>query len=176
MPRVAAAVAIDTVLVGDAGNPSDPVSPAGNFHFGAVSYEYRIGKTEVTNAQYVEFLNAVAVTSDPYRLWPQLGGISGTVGSGGTVTWKVQDGWSPNWPVYGVSWASAARFVNWLQNGQPIGPAGPGTTETGAYTMNSVLDFVTRNPGATWFLPTINEWYKAALYQPAAKGGDTDGY
>src|SRR5262249_31863530 len=70
---------------------------------------------------------------------------------------------------------------NWLQNGQPTGPEGPGTTETGAYSLNGALSSgslmaVTRNAGATWFIPTENEWYKAAYYQPAAKGGDSDGY
>jgi hypothetical protein len=36
-----------------------------------------------------------------------------------------------NFPVNGVSWGSAARFCNWLTNGQPVGPEGAGTTETG---------------------------------------------
>jgi hypothetical protein len=68
-----------------------------------------------------------------------------------------------------------------LHNGQPTGAQGPGTTETGAYTLNGAtsnedLLAVTRNPGATWFLPTENEWYKAAYYQPAALGGDLDSY
>jgi formylglycine-generating enzyme required for sulfatase activity len=35
---------------------------------------------------------------------------------------------------------------------------------------------VTRNAGAKWFIPSENEWYKAAYYQPAAKGGDADSY
>jgi formylglycine-generating enzyme required for sulfatase activity len=35
---------------------------------------------------------------------------------------------------------------------------------------------VTRDAGARWFIPTENEWYKAAYYQPAAQGGDADGY
>ena len=33
---------------------------------GTVAYEFRMGKTEVTNAQYMEFLNAVAA-SDPFQ-------------------------------------------------------------------------------------------------------------
>ena len=27
-----------------------------------------------------------------------------------------------------------------------------------------------------WLVPSEDEWYKAAYYQPAAKGGDSDGY
>ncbi len=80
-----------------------------------------------------------------------------------------------NFPVNYVSWGDAARFCNWLQNGQPTGPEGPGTTETGAYTLNgatssSDLMTVTRNAGATYFIPSENEWYKAAYY----KGGGTN--
>jgi formylglycine-generating enzyme required for sulfatase activity len=35
---------------------------------------------------------------------------------------------------------------------------------------------IARNVGATWFLTSENEWYKAAYYQPAAQGGDVDNY
>jgi formylglycine-generating enzyme required for sulfatase activity len=46
-----ASVTIDWVTVGNAGNAADANG------YGAVSYNYRIGKYEVTNAQYGEFLN-----------------------------------------------------------------------------------------------------------------------
>jgi hypothetical protein len=61
----AQAVTIDWVTVGDPGNACDIQSQG---CFGAVAYTYQIGKYEVTNAQYAEFLNAVADT-DTY--WPQ---------------------------------------------------------------------------------------------------------
>jgi hypothetical protein len=63
----ASAVTIPTVPVGNAGN-------TGEFQFqvqgtiGGVSYDYRIGTTEVTNAQYAEFLNFKAA-SDPLGLY-----------------------------------------------------------------------------------------------------------
>lgn len=74
-----------------------------------------------------------------------------------------------------MSWGDAARFANWLTNGQPSGAQGPGTTETGSYTLNgatqnSVLNAVTRNSGGRYFIPTTAEWYKAAYYDPT-KGG-----
>ena len=80
-----------------------------------------------------------------------------------------------NCPIFNISWGDAARFCNWLQNGQPTGAEGPGTTETGAYTLNGATDntslmAVTRNTGATYFIPSENEWYKAAYY----KGGSTN--
>ena len=45
--------------MGNAGNAGD-VQPQGTF--GSVPYTYRIGKYEVTNAQYVDFLNHVDPT------------------------------------------------------------------------------------------------------------------
>ena len=68
-----------------------------------------------------------------------------------------------------VSWYDAARFANWLQNGQPTGAQGPDTTEDGAYDM-SLGSSVVRKADARVVLPTEDEWYKAAYY----KGGGTD--
>ena len=73
-------------------------------------------------------------------------------------------------PIFDMTWGDAARFCNWLQNGQPtnLGEAA-GSTETGAYTLNgdtsSYLE--TRNPNATYFIPSENEWYKAAYFNPS---------
>jgi sulfatase modifying factor 1 len=176
-----AAITIDTVPIGDPGNPNDPVT--GN-RYGGVGYAYNIGKYEVTVGQYVSFLNAVAV-SDTYALYDarmasdlNIAGIAQS-GASGSYNYSVID--SPNHPITYVSWGDAARFCNWLSNGQPTGAEGPGTTETGAYTLNGAtsrndLMAVVRNAGAKWVIPTENEWYKAAYYEPAAKGGDSDSY
>jgi formylglycine-generating enzyme required for sulfatase activity len=138
----------------------------------------------VTVAQYTSFLNAVADT-DLYGLYNanmetdlRIAGIARS-GSDGSYTYSVIG--SPNHPVTYVSWGDAARFSNWLDNGQPTGAQGPGTTESGAYALNGLtttdgLRMVTRNGGAQWFLPSENEWYKAAFHQPAAQGGDVDNY
>ena len=81
-------------------------------------------------------------------------------GSSGSYNYSVAYGGSltqaqaANYPVFDVTWGDAARFCNWLQNGQPtnLGET-TGSTETGAYTLNgdtSVLN-ETRNSGATYF-------------------------
>jgi sulfatase modifying factor 1 len=176
-----ATITIDTVPVANIGNPNDPGT--GNF-YGGVNYAYRIGKYEVTVGQYTAFLNAVAAT-DTYNLYNpnmaaslQIAGIDQS-GSPGSYTYSVIG--SPNRPVTFVSWGDAARFANWLQNGQPSGGQNSSTTEDGAYTLNgatSYLDLysIMRNPAAKWFIPSENEWYKAAYYQPATQGGDSDDY
>ena len=149
-----AAVAIEYATIGDAGNGADSTS------YGAVAYDYRIGKYEVTNAQYAEFLNAVAQT-DAHSLYNVAMGGHGIVrnGSSGSFSYSVSAGFE-NRPVVYVSWFDAARFTNWLGNGQ-----GAGSTETGAYTLNGATSgVVTVTPGATIYLPSEDEWYKAAYY------------
>jgi len=170
------------VLVGDVNNPNDPADgdqfQDGVQNFGSVDHAYLIGKYEVTVGQYAEFLNAVAKSSDPYSLYDNRMMINQSC-PGGNCTYLVLG--SPNEPIAFVNWGQAARFANWLHNGQPTGTENAGTTEDGAYTLNgatSGIDLlaVTRNANAKWFIPTENEWYKAAYYQPAAQGGDSDGY
>ncbi len=64
-----AGVVIDTVTVGNPGNPADARYPIGTVpSFGGVDYVYNIGMFEVTAGQYTEFLNAVAAT-DTYGLY-----------------------------------------------------------------------------------------------------------
>jgi formylglycine-generating enzyme required for sulfatase activity len=73
-----------------------------------------------------------------------------------------------------VSFWDATRFANWLHNGQ-----GNGDTENGAYTLTDdgiANNTVTRNAGWQWAVTSLNEWYKAAYFQPSNKGGSSDDY
>ena len=68
LAQTASAVTIDFVTVGDPGNACDVQSQG---CFGSVAQTYLISKTEVTNAQYAEFLNAKA--HDWWNLHESLG-------------------------------------------------------------------------------------------------------
>jgi formylglycine-generating enzyme len=171
-----AVVARADVLNMPAGQVSLQTVPVGNPHNAGsfkVDYNYSIGKYDVTVAQYTAFLNAVAA-DDPFGLYhPTLPTDTGITrsGSSGSYTYSVVDGLA-NHPATVISWGDAARFANWLSNGQPTGPEGSGTTETGAYTLNGAntdqtLIAVRRNANASWAIPTENEWCKAAYYNPA---------
>jgi formylglycine-generating enzyme required for sulfatase activity len=52
------------------------------------------------------------------------------------------------------------------------GATGTSSTETGAYTLNNATsgNAPAVNPGATFYVPTEDQWYKAAYY----KGGSTN--
>jgi formylglycine-generating enzyme required for sulfatase activity len=149
-----ATVSIDWVTVGNAGNAADPSTG-----YGAVDHAYNIGTYEVTNAQYVEFLNAKGSANSYgiYNASMASYGIAQT-GSTGSYTYSVTSGLE-NRPVVYVSWYDAARFTNWLGNGQ-----GGGDMETGAYTLSGNTGMITVNPGATVYIPSEDEWYKAAYY------------
>jgi formylglycine-generating enzyme required for sulfatase activity len=167
----ATAVQIELVAVRDVGNPADSAENCIGDDCGSVDYPYAIGRYEVTNAQYAEFLNAKAA-SDTLALYDEamdsdatVGGITRS-GADGSFSYAAKSGFESK-PVVYVSWYDAARFANWLHNGQ-----GAGDTESGAYTLLGGLPeptnglTVTRNAGATFFLPSENEWYKGAYYDP----------
>lgn len=173
----AALITVETVPVGNAGNVAD--RRAFPTLRGSVGYDYKIGKFEVTISQYTAFLNAVALT-DTYGLYNvsmgtdmHIAGISRS-GSSGNFTYSVVG--SGLRPISYVSWLDSARFANWLHNGQPAGLQTAETTEMGSYNLNGALSDggITRSANATFVLPTQNEWYKAAYYDPSlnsSRGG-----
>ena len=169
-------VVIQTVPVGNPGNAADArYAGYGTPGYGGVDYAYNIGKYEVTAGQYTEFLNAVAST-DPFGLydWRMNWGAGSEIqrsGSSGSYTYSVASD-RANRPVNYVSWADAARFSNWLHNGQPSGGQDLTTTEGGAYfligaTTAVELQAVEREADWRWAIPTHDEWYKAAYYDSA---------
>ena len=116
-PAHAEPVTIDWVTVGDAGNANDTTG------YGAVNYEYQIGKYDVTIGQYTAFLNAVA-TTDTYAVYSasmasnlNVAGIA-RAGASGSYTYSVinNGGDSSNRPITFVSWWDSARFSNWMAN------------------------------------------------------------
>ena len=85
------AAAPELVMVGDAGNPGKKVyfhEVPNPYPRGGVAYPYRIGRSEVSNAEYAEFLNACAAESDPHRLFDERMKI---VRSGGEAARKRQN-------------------------------------------------------------------------------------
>jgi len=173
-PAGAAQITYEEVTVGNPGNAND-TGGTGN---GAVGYSYQIGKYDVTIGQYTAFLNAVDPTGkNPNGIYNSLmstnlniAGISYTSGAAVGSKYSVMNngGDSANRPITNVSWFNAARFANWMSNGQ-----GSGSTETGAYTLGGATsgNAVAAEPGAAFRLPTNNEWYKAAYYDPTLNSG-----
>ncbi|MEI8228993.1 MAG: SUMF1/EgtB/PvdO family nonheme iron enzyme [Planctomycetota bacterium] len=156
---------IQWVTVGDPGNTADDTG------YGVVADSFQIMKFEFTNRQYTDFLNSVAAT-DSYSLYntdmgsQPRGGITRS-GSSGSYSYSVRANMGDK-PVNYVSWFDTARVANWLMNGA----IGTSSTETGAYTLSGATSGTAPmvNAGATFYIPTENQWYKAAYY----KGGGTN--
>ena len=163
---------MELVHVGNVGNAPDTTG------YGAVRYPYRIGKFEVTNSQYVDFLNSVATKSDPNGLYssPMETSLNGgiiRIDQGARYSYVVKDGFGSK-PVDWVSFYDSVRFVNWLHNDRPVGEQSTSTTEDGAYTITpeSVDNYtLVRNHNARFFIPNENEWYKAAYYNALTDDG-----
>lgn len=136
---------IDFVTIGNPGNSPDAnPNPAG-----AVPYVYRIGKYEVSE-QMVEKANT----------------LDGALGI--TIDHR-----GPDFPATSVTWVEAAKFVNWLNTSSGFTPAykfdANGNFQLwlpadSGYDANNLY----RNRNAKYFLPSLDEWHKAAYYDPVA--------
>ena len=129
---VSHAATIPTVPVGNPGNPADTRYDASGF--GSVAYSYRVGKYEVTNAQYTEFLNGVDPTgANTLALYNNSmssdarGGISFNAGAANGAKYEIKPGRDNN-PIVYVSWYDSIRFANWMHNGM-----GGSDTENGVH-------------------------------------------
>jgi formylglycine-generating enzyme required for sulfatase activity len=133
------------------GNPNNTADTTGTPNpAGRVTYTYDIGKFEVSEDMINKFnaSQSLQITQD----------------TRGTAK-----------PATRVSWNEAARFVNWL-NTSTGGFAAYKFTTSGVkdniavWTAADTLDYDATNPyrskRATYVLPSYNEWYKAAYYNP----------
>lgn len=175
----------DYVYVGDAGNTGDIV----NQLKGRVNYDFLIARTELSNASYCSFLNAVATIDDPYGLYDEnmatgaCGGIFRSENKDG-YSYHCKEGWE-NRPVVYVNYYDLARFANWMHYGCPTGKCELGITEgsssQGAYDTSDFQSvrsgnkqpyqgFGKRNKGALFWIPSDDEWYKAAYFNPYKTG------
>jgi formylglycine-generating enzyme required for sulfatase activity len=187
---------IDFVTVGAMNNapltrsgfPDFPNSPS--VGRGSVSYEYRIGRTEITTAQWMQFVNTFNGTTfadaPPFFHWagPFSWGATDDPTYGGPGFRYVLPASNPNaamTPVYGISWRESALYCNWLQGGQSSDPA---SLLTGAYDVSTwgpgpqgtFTDAPNHLPGARFWIPTFDEQLKAFHYDPNRNGPGQGGY
>lgn len=143
-----------------------PNNKPDRYRFGCVPYVYDIGKYQVTNADWCAFLNAVGKErSFALKLYHKdmssgiLGGIDlifpnrqPPTATPQPLAFACKPGWERK-PVVYVRFTDACRYCNWLQTGD---------TEKGAYDFSG--EYPKRICGAKFFLPTNDEWYKAAYF------------
>jgi formylglycine-generating enzyme required for sulfatase activity len=151
---------------------------------GGVNYEYNIGKFEWTTAQAVEFFNAAfdrpANDHLPYLIPPDHWGAAGTTPTvTGGQRWAVPAG-NGMIPVGSISWRMAAMYCNWLSNNKSTERSaflsGAYDVSTFGYNGNAFTDQPAHSPGARYWIPTLDEWIKAAHYDPNRNGAGQGGY
>jgi formylglycine-generating enzyme required for sulfatase activity len=148
-------IEMEFVNVGNAGNAADTTG------YGAVGYNYRVGKYEVTNAQWNTFVSLAGAPT----------GNDGGYASGSYFTGAQQ-------PTNNVSWYEAAQFCNYLTSGDKYSGAYQFDISGNFLGIDRVASISTY--GTTYVIPTEDEWYKAAYfkndasgYSPFANGTDT---
>lgn len=175
-------------VIGQPGNratlPNEVVRAGvfGNFpEYGSVGYVYRMRVTEVTAGEWFEFVQAYMPSyiqlSGNLQTEHRLTGssIQTILGAAQINPNRLPD------RACNMSWEYAAQYCNWLHNGK-INELW--AFETGLYEVST---FVTdedrlsshqldRNPDALFWIPTFDEWVKAAYYDPDRYGEGRDGY
>lgn len=149
---------IEFVTIGNPGNAADTTgwpNPAG-----AVNYTYHIAKYEI----HLDIIN---------KYNNQRGSSPGI----STYNLNSFGGNGLLRPGTGFTWNEAARFVNWLNTSQGYQAAYNFTTSgyndnitlwgAGQYTGSNQF----RHKDAVYVIPSIDEWYKAAYYDPNKAGG-----
>lgn len=135
---------LDFVNIGNTGNAADTTG------YGAVPYEYRIGKYEISQND-----------------------ISRATASG--MANVTAGRWLGNQPAVGMDWYEAAAFVNWLNTSTGRQAAYNLTWNGSAWSMALWNDSdawtlggtnLYRHKDAFYFITSENEWYKAAYYNP----------
>lgn len=180
--------AIDWVTIGDSGNEpylgDSPFGPPYAYGRGGVDYVYRIGRTEVTTGQWMEFVNTFSTQSDDMSNFAKPQHWGATIdqdydGPGRRYVLVGSDS-AEMFPVGGISWREAGMFCNWLHNGKSSELA---ALDYGAYDTSTwgqdgphFTDDLTHLPGAKYWVPTLDESLKAMNYDPDRYGEGEGGW
>jgi formylglycine-generating enzyme required for sulfatase activity len=167
------------------GDPKFGTLPIGR---GSVAYEYKISKLEVTTIQWMTFMNTFSQTANPPPYFKNIQG--GFWGAGFDISYpgpgykyKLIPGLpsAEILPVSGISYHMGMLYANWLHNDQSPDPA---KLMNGAYDMSKLPTgpnpnqklYPTHEPGAKFWIPTMDEWIKAAHYDPNKFGSGQAGW
>lgn len=172
---------IDFVTISDPGNRHTTLEETERpfyegFHVGRVEYEFRIAKLELSTREYFEFVEAYLPiymehnNTDSGRIEFTGRGIAISNGIA-----SIREGYANRAAT--MWWEYAARYVNWLHNGKinEEWAFESGVYETSTFTRNDDGTYNhqgSHNIGARYWLPTRDEWIKAAYWDPNMLNGE----
>jgi hypothetical protein len=149
---------------------------------GRVDHEYRISRLELTTSQYLEFVNAAAAHNSLDLGWALWWGAE-IDPTAPTIRYRLIN--TPDAgqrQVTNITWREAAMYCNWLHNHKS---ADHDAILNGAYDTStfgqgpdgwSFTDQLTHHPDARFWIPTYDEWMKAAYYDPNRNGPGQGGW
>jgi len=178
---------LDWVTIGDPGNAPFSGDTLNDINGrGGVSHRYRMTRTEITTSQWLQFVNTFTTQSTELQFFavPAPWGATEDRSYSGPGKRYVLRGdltQPGDIPVGGMSWRTAAMYANWLHNGRSSDFA---STQSGAYDASTFgrkpdgtfTDQPTRSPGARFWIPSFDEWIKAAHYDPDKNGAGQGGW
>ncbi len=173
----------DFVTIGAPGNratiPGEvPLEPW--LEIGAVDHRYRIMRTHVSVAQYLEFVNAYAPfwQGDPHN--PDLFGRWGRAAQGPGGEWVHEAQHGTESFAARIKWEQAARYCNWLHNGKVeeawAFESGVYDSSTFQHGPGGIMHQIEPSPDAKFWMPTRDEIVKATYYDPDRYGLGQEGY
>jgi formylglycine-generating enzyme required for sulfatase activity len=179
---------INWVEIGDPGNPPyvgmDPFDLV--YGRGGVDYPYRISRLEVTTAQWMEFVNSYSTRADEWATFAMpshWGADWDLTWDGPGILWKLKDEPGAGLrPMAGVSWRECAMFCNWLHNGKgtSLWAIADGAYETSTFEHvkdgPGFTDQDAHHPDAMYWIPTLDEWLKAAHWDTDKLGPGKGGW
>lgn len=154
-------------------------------NLGRVNHLYDIGSYEITNSQYLSFLQNIDPSGENaaeyYVATNSYADNSKGIMVTGNAYSLVNSNYS-NAPVVYVSYLNAVRFVNWLHNGalsygrmetiaiedsETINNVISRNISNGAYDITGSAGSISvvKNRDQKYWLPSLNEWHKAAYYK-----------
>jgi len=159
--------------ISDTGNTPDNCEYGLDSKLGQVNYLYNIQDQLVTNTEYCNYLNIIDPSgSKKYQIYDErmnespVGGIAFNSCNDVGFLYSVKNNFG-NKPVTFIKWIMAAQYCNWLTNDQQsdILSITSGSYDIASlYTNPITVSGCYRQDTAKYFLPSENEWYKAAYY------------
>lgn len=153
-------------------------------NLGRVNHLYDIGSYEVTNSQYLQFLNSIDPSGENAAEYYITNDHSNN-SKGIMVTGNAYSLTNSSYdiaPVVYVSYLNAIRYVNWLHNGALSYADMSNIAITNSENINNVISrnigdgayyiggsvgsiSIVKNKDQKYWLPSLNEWHKAAYYK-----------
>ena len=172
-------------LIGDPGNPpttdEDAVIPSQPV-IGGVDYLYRMSILELTAREYIEFVEAylpIYMKNNPDVPWIEDSFIGGGiyVANDGSI----QSYFSNQERMVSIGWEYAARYLNWIHHGRLNDEWAfeSGVFDTSTFEEQPDVEWdqqEVRSPGARYWFPSLEEWTKAAYWDPNKLGEGIGGY